>query len=116
VLGLPLKAFKFEPQEFGEDSNLPKAVYLKDAQEATDSTANVWVLRDGKLQQTAVEIGESNGIYRQVISGLKQGDKVALQYNEVTVKETSDGTTEENPFMPKPPGSNKESKQTKEEK
>lgn len=115
VLGLPMKAFKFEPQEFGEDSNMPQVVYLKNAPEATDSTANVWVLRDGKLQQTTVEIGESNSIYRQVISGLKQGDKVAIQYNEVEVKETSEGTTEENPFMPKPPGSNKSSKQSKEE-
>lgn len=66
----------------------------------------VWVLRDGKLYQTSVELGVSNGILQQVVSGLKRGDKVALQYKE-THDEAQKENAEENPFMPKPPGAGK---------
>ena len=63
------------------------------------------MLRDGKLVQTEVRTGQSNSIYQQITGGLKEGDKVALQYNEVTA--ASRPKQEENPFMPKPPGSRK---------
>lgn len=102
VLALPLKAFKFEPQQTdGDETGLPVPQPLgKPAKES------VWVERDGKLVQTEVETGVSNGIYRQVISGIRKGDKVALQYNTVSGK-TREGNAEENPFMPKPPGANR---------
>lgn len=102
VLAVPLKALKFQPQESEkEEKGLPTPVALKEAPKAS-----VWIEKDGKLVQTAVELGVSNSIYQQITSGIKKGDKVALQYNE---KATSDGgdKAQSSPFMPKPPGSKK---------
>lgn len=102
IIAVPLKALKFEPRESEDkDAGLPQPVAAKDQQ-----GASVWVERDGKLIQTPVELGLMNSVYRQITSGLKQGDKVALQYNIVQGKPQKTNK-EENPFMPKPPGANK---------
>ncbi|MBD5356716.1 MAG: efflux RND transporter periplasmic adaptor subunit [Bacteroides sp.] len=107
VLAVPLKALKFEPMEQEEDdkSGLPKPVA-----DASNPKVSVWVERDNQLIQTPVELGVSNNIYQQITSGLKKGDKVALQYNMIQTK-SQNGNTQENPFMPKPPGSNKKKKE-----
>lgn len=98
---VPLKALKFEPMAHEEGSDLPKPQPLK--QQAKNS---VWVVRDNKLVETAVELGMKNSVYQQITSGIKVGDKVALQYEEK--KAANDGPkAQENPFMPKPPGAKK---------
>lgn len=102
VLAVPLKALKFEPMPVMEDekSKLPMPQPLQEP-----AQNSVWVIRDGKLIQTAVELGAANNIYQQILSGIKQGDKIALQYIE---KQPETGSKqEENPFMPKPPGRNR---------
>lgn len=101
VTAVPLKALRFQPQEGNEENGLPQAVPSE-----TPAGSSVWVLRDGRLVQTPVELGASNGVYQQVKSGLKQGDKVALQYNTIVERPQAENK-EENPFMPKPPGSRK---------
>lgn len=102
VIAVPLKALKFQPQESEDKENgLPEAVAAEDAK-----GPSVWVERDGKLVQTPVELGMMNSVYQQITSGLKNGDKVALQYNMIVGK-TQNKKQEENPFMPKPPGANK---------
>lgn len=102
VLAVPLKALKFQPlPDNDNNTGLPVAVALEQPAKST-----IWIERQGKLIQTAVELGVANGIYQQVTSGLKKGDKVALQYNQIQAKPEK-GNAEENPFMPKPPGSNK---------
>lgn len=75
VLAVPVKALKFEPQQSAGGENAPSPVPSK-----TKSDNFVWVLRDNKLIQTPVSVGLSNGINMQITSGLKSGDKVALQY------------------------------------
>ncbi|MDE6094705.1 MAG: efflux RND transporter periplasmic adaptor subunit [Muribaculaceae bacterium] len=102
VTAVPLKALKFQPMQPAEnEKNLPVPVPLK-----SESKYSVWVERDGKLIQTAVETGVANAIYQQITGGLKAGDKVALQYNE-TAGQPQQKQGEENPFMPKPPGANR---------
>ena len=102
VLAVPLKALKFQPQDSDDkEKGLPQAVPAENAQ-----GPSVWVERDGKLIQTPVELGMMNSVYQQIKSGLKAGDKVALQYNMIMGK-TQNKKQEENPFMPKPPGANK---------
>lgn len=102
VIAVPLKALKFQPMENeDEKSGLPEAVPSKD-----NNGPSVWIERDGKLIQTPVELGVMNSVSQQIVSGLKNGDKVALQYNMIMGK-TSQGKAQENPFMPKPPGANK---------
>jgi len=105
VLAVPLKALKFEPiQPDGDESTLPTPI----ASQQPVKTS-VWIKKDGKLVQTPVELGVSNGIYQQVKSGIKKGDKVALQYN-LPVSKAQKKNAEENPFMPKPPGSDRKKK------
>lgn len=99
---VPLKALKFEPMQGEEESSsLPTPQPLKEPAKHT-----VWVVRDNKLVETAVELGMKNSVYQQITSGLKQGDKVALQYEEKQSKNNAP-KAQENPFMPKPPGANK---------
>lgn len=103
VLAVPLKALKFEPiTPEDEESGLPMPQPAKGAVKTS-----VWIEKEGKLVQTPVELGVSNGIYQQVTAGLKSGDKVALQYNMLQGKPQA-GNAEENPFMPKPPGARKD--------
>ncbi len=102
VIAVPLKALKFHPQENDDkESGLPAPIADENIK-----GASVWVERDGKLIQTPVELGMMNSVYQQVTSGLKQGEKVALQYNIVQGKAQKENK-EQNPFMPKPPGANK---------
>ena len=101
TIAVPLKALKFEPMQGDEGSKLPTPVPLKD-----NTENSVWVVRDGKLMQTAVSLGMKNSVYQQITSGLKQGDQVALQYQEIS-KGESGQKAQENPFMPKPPGAKK---------
>lgn len=98
VIAVPLKALKFEPMpDEDEESGLPKTVSL-----TTEAKHSVWVLKDGKLVQTQVELGVSNNIYQQIVGGLEKGDKVALQYHEINF--SSKGPKQaDNPFLPKPP-------------
>ncbi|MBD5277683.1 MAG: efflux RND transporter periplasmic adaptor subunit [Bacteroides sp.] len=98
---VPLKALKFEPMPDEEGSDLPKPEPLKG-----QTKHSVWVVRDNRLVETAVELGMKNSVYQQITSGLKQGDKVALQYEENQPKGKGE-KAQENPFMPKPPGARK---------
>lgn len=111
VLAVPLKALKFEPEENDEkeERGLPIPQPLK-----TPAKHSVWIERDGKLIETAVELGVENNIYQQILSGLKPGDKVALQYNMHT--SPKEGNREMSPFMPKPPGARNRDKAKEEKK
>ena len=105
VIAVPLKAMKFEPlPQEDETSNLPKPVPLSSSDKHT-----VWVVKDDRLIETEVELGLSNNIYQQITSGLKPGEKVALQYQEV-LKSKNGPKQADNPFLPKPPGANRNQK------
>lgn len=105
VIAVPLKALKFEPMDSEEGENgLPTPVASSESKGST-----VWIERDGKLIETPVGLGVANSVYQEILSGLNKGDKVALQYNMAMPKMTG-AKAQENPFMPKPPGANKDKK------
>ncbi|MDE6238239.1 MAG: hypothetical protein K2M45_10310, partial [Muribaculaceae bacterium] len=66
----------------------------------------VWWQRDGKVVETEVTLVIKNSVYQQILSGIKRGDKIALQYEE-RKQGGNEKKTQENPFMPKPPGAKK---------
>lgn len=101
IFSVPLKAFRFQPETPEKGSKLPTPVPLE-----TPGKYTLWIERDGKLVQTNVETGVANSVSRQVVSGIKKGDKVALQYNE-SAQQANNGNAGQNPFMPKPPGARK---------
>lgn len=107
VIAVPLKALKFEPlPPEDEESNMPKPVPLK-----TPAKHSVWVVKDNELIETEVELGVANNIYQQIISGLSAGEKVALQYHEISA--SANKKQEENPFLPKPPGARRNQEKEK---
>ena len=103
VLAVPLKALKFEPMPQEEGSDQPEIVPLD-----KPVKNSVWILKDNVLTQKEVELGVANNIYQQILSGLSKGEKIALQYIESSPMHKS--RQEENPFMPKPPGANRNRK------
>ncbi len=108
IIAVPMKALKFEPSE-QEDEEEKDHIEIVALNDTAKKGSTVWVLKDKKLVETAVELGVNNSIVQEINSGIKRGDKVALQYNEVSSEEKK-GKAEENPFMPKPPGRNKGNK------
>lgn len=69
----------------------------------------VWVYgQDGSIVPKPVSLGASDGVNVQIIEGVVEGDK--LVYNltsESPVNEPNRASSDESPFMPKPPGGNK---------
>lgn len=128
VMTLPIKVLRFSPMQFEDSEGLPVAEDMpKPPTEGVAPAANgseipdptivtddarrlVWVLsNDNRLVLTEIEMGVENGINVEVKSGLKVGDKVALQYTtEMLEEKTSQG--ESNPFMPGPPGRDRDKK------
>lgn len=132
VLTVPLKVLRFMPQTFEKGGEgLPSFEPMKPkagvpalqsgekpqdpAIPTDDMHRNVWVLRDNKLIATEVLLGVDNGVDVQILSGLKDGDKVAEQYNTDngdTSADSSDSNNQSSPFMPKHPGSDKKDSKT----
>ena len=100
ILTIPAKALKFTPNE----KLLQKDEKIEDCQ----GQNKVWI-RDGKtFRAIAVQIGNTNGTTCEVISGLKAGQKVLTDMEMSSGMPTDDDSEEaSNPFMPGPPGKNK---------
>lgn len=105
VLLLPAQAFNFQPREPAKDSALPVPTGSREGLKLTPKQKCVWVLRGNELVATAVTIGENTGLKAEVISGLKEGDKVATGYSESADPAGDEGGR--SPFMPGPPGKKK---------
>ena len=94
ILIVPAKALRFSPQ-MGQKASAtgPKRVYVD---------------RGGKLSEVAVKTGVTDGIYTEVVSGVAEGDSVAVGFKAVAVAEedAAEGG-EQSPFMPTPPGGKK---------
>ena len=128
VLTVPIKTLKFQPQEFEDAEGLPVVEEMPQPRAGADKPKVgdtpkdpviptedmhrlLWVLRDGRLAPTEVEIGLDNGVSIAILNGLNEGDTVALQYNtdsEAMPDAAPQGG--ESPFMPKRPGSDKKKK------
>lgn len=68
----------------------------------------VWIVTEQGIQPTAVEIGISDGITTEIISGLKEGDKIIKSLSQISGSvEKMDKDSEGSPFMPSRPGKGK---------
>jgi len=71
------------------------------------SRSMVWIQKNGNLMPCPVKTGKSDVAYRIIEEGLHEGDSVVLSAQYVVKqKEVKKG---DNPFMPGPPGRNKNS-------
>ena len=69
----------------------------------------VWVKQGQTIRAIAVETGISDGALTEIISGLKAGETVITGNNANGMADADESEDEEdkNPFMPGPPGKNK---------
>ena len=102
ALIVPASAIKFSPKDL-DDESLPQK-----AQDApADAKAVVWTVRGDKLYPVAVTTGTNNGVNVEIVSGLKKGDVVAVDYSADMAAQQAGGSEESSPFAPKHPGQKK---------
>lgn len=75
------------------------------------STRQVWVRKGNQIEKRVVEIGVSDGIRTEILSGLNENDSLITGVSQAVTQEVSEASgteaTERSPFMPTPPGANR---------
>lgn len=115
-LAVPAEAFNFTPDEQvlkalrknhdkPDESQRPQGERPQMQGQGSGSHNMVWVKKGDDMMPCPVKAGMSDGAYRIVEQGLQAGDSVVLSAQYV-VKEKAKKTGE-NPFMPGPPGKDK---------
>ncbi len=97
VLTVPAKALRFNPSE----------ALLREGEtiEPTQARTRLWTLDDKVFKAHPVEVGATNGILTEIVSGATEGMVVLTDFNINTGEEEADEEEEtNNPFMPGPPG------------
>lgn len=97
VLMLPETAFNFKPDE-SDSSALPPL---------PSNERRVYIVRNGKPEETVVLTGASNSINTVILSGLTDKDKVAIGYDQGAVPSVNGEPKAQSPFAPKPPSRKK---------
>ncbi len=105
ILLLPSNVFHFEPLA-DSDSKLPQPKGSADRASLASNQRYVWVVDGESLVPTVVTIGENNGLKTQIISGVSDGQTVAVNYSEAPQKQGGQGN-DQSPFAPRPPGKKK---------
>ena len=73
-----------------------------------EAPQKVWKLEGKTFTAIPVEIGLSDGINTEIISGLEEGDEIVTDMNFVDKSIPQMGASQErSPFMPQHPGSKK---------
>ena len=101
VLTVPAKALRFTINE----------ALLQEGQKIEDCPGNhkLWTLDGNTFKAHAVEIGTSNGVSTEIISGIAAGTDVLTDFTISGGEEESGASAQaSNPFMPKPRGNNKQ--------
>ena len=107
VLSVPAKALRFTPDQ----TLVGKEAKIVDCQAAH----KLWTREGNTFTAHAVEIGITNGIRTEILSGVKEGQAFVLDAvaaggltNDAQADSSSDSSS---PFMPKHPNNNKKSAQ-----
>ena len=114
-LAVPAEALNFTPDEQvlramqkperpNKDQRPPEGA-MPQMDPSQGSHSMVWLQKNGNLMPQPVKTGMSDVAYRIIEEGLHEGDSVVLSAQYV-VKE-KEKKTGDNPFMPGPPGRNK---------
>lgn len=99
--------FKPDPKQLNEylKQNGLSDEFLKNLQFAdTDSVKTVWVKDSLSIRPVQVQIGATDGVITEIKSGLDAGQEVVYSLGNVSTENTASSSTNESPFMPKPPG------------
>ena len=98
VLAAPSKALRFVPNE----------ALLNERQSVEDCEGDfkVWTKEGEVFKAHKVEVGTSNGMLTEIVSGVSEGTDVLVDFT-LNGEEASDEQQASNPFMPRPRGNNK---------
>ena len=114
-LAVPAEAFNFMPDDQvlkalrkpeRPQSERPEGVPMQEqGRESAKNRSMVWLKNGDQMMPRPVKVGMSDGAYKIIEQGVQAGDSVVLSAQYV-VKEKA-VKKGENPFMPGPPGRNK---------
>lgn len=101
VLCVPSKALRFTPQ----------APFITGNDTIIDCQAphKVWTKDGNTFRAIPVEVGISNGISTEIISGIAEGTEIISEAAVAGIDQTLTPSAERSPFMPGPPDRNKNS-------
>lgn len=101
VLTAPAKALRFIPNE----ALLHEGQTIEDV----DAAEKVWTLEGNVFKAHAVETGTSNGVLTEIVSGIKAGTEVLVDFT-ISGGEEAMGQQQQtqNPFMPRPRNNNRQ--------
>lgn len=103
VTSVPSKALRFQPST----ETLGKAYKINDC----NGKNKVWTMEGKTLKAHSVQIGMSDGINTEILSGISKGTTIVKSMMEATEEETTETTeTEQSPFAPGPKKSDKDKK------
>ena len=96
VLAVPARALRFTPNE----------ALLQDGEtvEDVEGHAKVWTKEGNVFKAHKVEIGISNGMLTEILSGVAAGTEVLTDFEIIGGEEEEEEQTTSNPFMPRPGG------------
>ena len=99
VLAVPARALRFTPNE----------ALLQDGETVEDvqAPAKLWTKEGNVFKAHKVEVGLSNGMLTEIISGVKAGTEVLTDFEIIGGEEESEEPATSNPFMPRPGNRNR---------
>ena len=97
VLVAPAKALRFMPNE----AFLEKGQTIEDVEAHT----KLWTREGNTFKAHKVEIGTTNGLLTEIVSGISAGTEVLVDF-EISGGEEPQEQQAQNPFMPRPKGNN----------
>ena len=94
VLAVPAKALRFTPNE----------ALLKNGQQIEDLEVpmKVWTLEGNTFKAHKVEVGTTNGMLTEIVSGINEGTDVLLDFKISGGEAEQADQQAQNPFMPRP--------------
>jgi HlyD family secretion protein len=102
VLAVPSKALRFTINE---------AMLQEDQQiEDVEAPAKLWTLEGNTFKAHAVEVGTTNGMLTEILSGVAEGTEVLSDFSLNSPAEAA-GPQTSNPFMPGPRNRNRQQQQ-----
>ncbi len=98
VMSVPSKALRFIPTE----------AFLEKGQTISDCEGEhkLWTLEDNTFKAHQVEIGTSNGLVTEIISGIPEGTEILTDFKISGGDMPEQGQQGGNPFMPRPRNNN----------
>jgi len=99
--GPPAGMPKNEPERAGRQISEPNPAT------ANENIRTVWIVRDSIIQPCRIETGETDEINYELISGLKEGDRLVSSIDIPDNGSAKQAAEAKSPFMPQRPGSNR---------